>query len=138
EVAPNHVRTAALSVAIAVNWFFAFTISKVTPVMLNRITYGTFLLLGIICMVMGVWTYFLFPETGGYALEDIRYLFEHDMIVRALEDAPGGKIFLGKKRSTPLEELRDADAVAKEQGGSDIEKDSTEMVEDTASGLQKA
>ncbi|KAG8212965.1 general substrate transporter [Butyriboletus roseoflavus] len=95
EVAPNHVRTAAMSLAIGVNWLFSFTISRITPNLLEEITYGTFLLFGVCCMLMSAWVYFFLPETKGYALEDIRFLFEKDMMVRALEDAPGGRILPG-------------------------------------------
>ncbi|KAA1477154.1 sugar transporter [Dentipellis sp. KUC8613] len=143
EVAPNNVRTAALSVAIAVNWLFAFTIGKITPIMLNSIKYGTFLLFGCCCLVMVVWTYFCLPETGGYALEDIHYLFENQPIVRALEDAPGGRIFLGGKRSVPVEELRDAAAVAATSGSGsldgekiDVEKGESEQIEDAGRPVQ--
>lgn len=106
EVAPNHVRTAALSVAIAINWLFSFTISKLTPIMLNNIKYGTFLLFGFCCLIMAAWAYVLLPETTGYALEDIKYLFEQDTVVRALQDAPGGRVFLAGRRATPVSELR--------------------------------
>ncbi|KAG2132962.1 general substrate transporter [Suillus clintonianus] len=106
EVAPNHVRAAALTVAVSVNWLFSFTISRLTPVMLENITYGTFLLFGLCCMIMAAWAYFFLPETKGYALEDIKYLFEKDVIVRSLQDAPGGRLFLGGKRATPVEEMR--------------------------------
>lgn len=55
---------------------------------------------------MSVWTYFCLPETAGYALEDIRYLFEKDVVLRALEDAPGGRLFIGKRRAVPVDVLR--------------------------------
>lgn len=106
EVSPNHLRPAVLSIAIGVNWLFAFTISKLTPIMLNNITYGTFLIFGICCLLMSVWTYACLPETSGYALEDIKYLFEHDVIVRSLQDAPGGKIFLGGRQAESVQELK--------------------------------
>ncbi|KZT23073.1 general substrate transporter [Neolentinus lepideus HHB14362 ss-1] len=106
EVAPNHVRTAALAVAVAVNWLFAFTIGKITPIMLDSITYGTFLIFGVFCLIMATWAYFFLPETTGYALEDIKYLFEQDMVIRAIQDAPGGRIFLRGRRAPGLEELR--------------------------------
>ncbi|KAG6919165.1 hypothetical protein DXG01_008463 [Tephrocybe rancida] len=114
EVAPNHLRTASLSVAIGVNWLFSFMISKLTPIMLNNITYGTFLLFGFCCIIMSFWAYFFLPETKGYALEDMKYLFEKDVILRALGDAPGGRIFIGTRRAIPVEELRaDAERAAK-------------------------
>lgn len=115
EIAPNHVRAATLTVAVSINWLFSFTISRLTPVMLEKITYGTFLLFGMCCMIASAWTYFFLPETKGYALEDIKYLFEKDVIVRSLEDAPGGRVFLGGKRATPVDDLR---------GGGDIQDSS--------------
>lgn len=112
EVAPNHLRTGALSIAVMVNWLFSLTISKVTPLMLENITYGTFLLFGVFCFVMSVWVYICLPETSGVALEDIKYLFERDVIVRAVQDSPGGRLFLRGKRAPELEEMREAEAEA--------------------------
>jgi hypothetical protein len=94
EVAPNHVRSFALSIAVGVHWLFGFVISKVTPIMLDGIKYGTFLLFGFCCLTVATWAYICLPETSGYALEDIKYLFEKDVIVRSLYDAPGGRILL--------------------------------------------
>ncbi|KAH7923102.1 general substrate transporter [Leucogyrophana mollusca] len=108
EIAPNSVRTAALSLAVGVNWLFSFTISRLTPVMLEKITYGTFLIFGICCVIMTIWAYIFLPETTGYALEDIKYLFEKDLVIRSLQDAPGGRILLGGRRAVPVEELRRA------------------------------
>lgn len=108
EVAPNHVRSAALSIAVGVNWLFAFIIGKITPIMLDEIKYGTFLLFGFCCLVMVFWAYVFLPETTGYALEDVHWLFEDKMIIRALQDAPGGRVFLGKRRAVPVAELRAA------------------------------
>ncbi|KAI0696926.1 sugar transporter [Cytidiella melzeri] len=128
EVAPNHVRTAALAIAIGINWLFSFTVSKLTPIMLNNIKYGTYLTFGVFCLLMSLWAYFFLPETKGYALEDIRYLFEDDVVVRALQDAPGGRLFLGGKRAVPVALLK-AQAVAEAQpdtsseSASDVGKD---------------
>ncbi|KAG5636953.1 hypothetical protein H0H81_006301 [Sphagnurus paluster] len=119
EVAPNHLRTASLSIAIGVNWLFSFTISKLTPIMLNTITYGTFLLFGFCCLIMAVWAYIFLPETKGYALEDIKYLFGKDVVLRSLGDAPGGSIFIGSKRAVPVAELREeAEKAAENSTGS--------------------
>ncbi|KAF7336769.1 putative quinate permease [Mycena venus] len=106
EVAPNHLRTGAMSIAVGVNWLFSFTISKLTPIMLNNIKYGTFLLFGFCCLFMALWAYACLPETTGYALEDIHLLFEKDVILRSVEDAPGGRFFLGTRRAAPIEKLR--------------------------------
>jgi hypothetical protein len=112
-----------MSLAIGVNWLFAFVVSKLTPIMLANIKYGTFLVFGVFCIIMTLWTYVFLPETTGYALEDIKYLFEDHIIVRALQDAPGGKIFLGGKRAVPVKDLRRADIM--EASDVDMESDSS-------------
>ncbi|KAG1779001.1 general substrate transporter [Suillus placidus] len=130
EIAPNHLRAATLTVAICVNWLLSFTISRLTPVMLETITYGTFLLFGVCCMIMAAWVYFFLPETKGYALEDIKYLFEKDVMVRSLEDSPGGRVFLGGRRATPVAEMR---RMADVRGSSDAarkeDEESNESIE---------
>lgn len=129
EVAPNHVRTAALAVAIGVNWLFSFTVSKLTPIMMVKITYGTFLTFGVFCLLMSLWTYFFLPETGGYALEDIKYLFEEDTVLRALQDAPGGKVFIGKRRAVPVEQLKAAAEAMEDRSSSDVKQSVEEDTE---------
>ncbi|KAG2337459.1 general substrate transporter [Suillus weaverae] len=111
EVAPGHLRTAVMSLAAANTWLFTYVIAQITPIMLNRITYGTYLVFGVASLIMVVWVYIFIPETTGYPLEDIKYLFEKDIIVRSLEDAPGGRIFLGKRRAVSMEELKAVDAL---------------------------
>lgn len=54
--------------------------------MLADITYGTFLLFGSLCIVMGVWTVFCVPETKGVPLESIGELFEGNIIRGCLQD----------------------------------------------------
>ncbi|KAJ7031309.1 general substrate transporter [Mycena alexandri] len=123
EVAPNHLRTGVMSIAIGVNWLFSFTISKLTPIMLNNIKYGTFLLFGFCCLTMAVWAWLCLPETTGYALEDIGLLFESDVILRSVQDAPGGKWFIGERRATPIEKLREAHGLRAEgEGERDVDE----------------
>ncbi|KAL4062875.1 general substrate transporter [Scleroderma yunnanense] len=122
EVAPGHLRSAVMSLAVAVTWLFTYVIAQITPIMLAHITYGTYLVFGLASIVMVVWVYVCIPETTGYPLEDIRFLFEKDVIVRSLQDAPGGRTFLGKRRATPMEELKYPSVVGKEVASSDIEE----------------
>lgn len=109
EVAPGHLRTAVMSLASATTWLFTYVIAQITPIMLDRITYGTYLVFGVASFIMAIWVYIFIPETTGYPLEDIKYLFEKDIIVRSLEDAPGGRIFLGKRRAVSVDELKAID-----------------------------
>ncbi|KAG2086593.1 general substrate transporter [Suillus discolor] len=111
EVAPGHLRMATMSLAAATTWLFTYVIAQITPIMLDRITYGTYLLFGVASLIMVAWVYIFIPETTGYPLEDIKYLFERDIILRSLEDAPLGWIFLGKRRAVSVEELKAADTL---------------------------
>ncbi|KAI6133493.1 general substrate transporter [Pisolithus thermaeus] len=106
EVAPGHLRSAVMSIAVGVTWLFTYVIAQITPIMLAHITYGTYLVFGVASVIMAIWVYVCVPETTGYPLEDVRYLFEKDIIVRSLQDAPGGRIFLGKRRAISVEELK--------------------------------
>jgi hypothetical protein len=127
EVAPSQARGVTLSIALGVNWAFSFLISRITPNMLSTLGYGAFLLFGIMCVIMAVWAYAGLPETAGVALEDVRLLFEHQVFVRALRDAPGGRIFLGGRRAPGVAELKRAhvrDEVEESQEGKKTEEPS--------------
>jgi SP family sugar:H+ symporter-like MFS transporter len=61
-------------------------IAKLTPLMLSGITYGTFLLFGTCCVIMGVYTVFCVPETKNVPLESIHHLFEGRIIAGCIRD----------------------------------------------------
>jgi len=84
-------------------WLFNFVIAKITPIMLADITYGTFLLFGSLCIVMGVYTIFFVPETKGVPLESIHMLFEDNIIKGAFMDT-----FPGKSRAKGLQNHQNA------------------------------
>ena len=67
-------------------WLFNFVIAKITPLMLSGITYGTFLLFGTCCIIMGIYTIFCVPETKNVPLESIHLLFEGDIIKGCMKD----------------------------------------------------
>lgn len=67
-------------------WLFNFVIAKVTPIMLARITYGTFLLFGACCICMAFYAVCCVPETKNVPLESIQLLFEGNIIKGCLRD----------------------------------------------------
>lgn len=67
-------------------WLFNFVIAKLTPIMLDRITYGTFLLFGGCCIMMLLYAVFCVPETKGVPLESVNLLFEGNIIAGATKD----------------------------------------------------
>lgn len=47
------------------------TIAKVTPIMTQNITYGTYFFFGACAVLMGAFTYLFVPETRGRSLEEM-------------------------------------------------------------------
>ncbi|KAM3416563.1 hypothetical protein BST61_g8153 [Cercospora zeina] len=91
ECAPNQTRSLVMSAALMTQWLFNFVIAKLTPIMLAKITYGTFLLFGGCCILMAIYTVFCIPETKGVPLESIHLLFEGGITKGALKDTIPGK-----------------------------------------------
>ncbi|KAG8990477.1 hypothetical protein FRB90_001753 [Tulasnella sp. 427] len=85
ESVPNHLRSLTMALGMMSNWFFNILISKATPILLNAVPWGTFFIFGILTLAGVVWAMVLFPETGGYAIEDIHQLFE-DVVKQSLHD----------------------------------------------------
>ena len=86
ECSPNQVRSLLMAASLMTQWLFNFVIAKITPLMLSHITYGTFLLFGSLCIVMGLWTVLCVPETKGVRLESIGELFEGNIIRGCIQD----------------------------------------------------
>jgi len=112
-------------------WLFNFVIAKITPIMLADITYGTFLLFGSLCLVMGVWTVFCVPETKGVRLESIGELFEGSIIKGCVQDT-----WPARSRARKLREM---DGVAEEEDGDVVRKGArVEYVENAGSSRSGA
>ena len=92
-------------------WLFNFVIAKITPIMLADITYGTFLLFGSLCIVMGIWTVFCVPETKGVRLESIGELFEGSIIKGCVQDT--------FPKTSRAKKLREQGAMVEEEGDGD-------------------
>ncbi|CAE6501516.1 unnamed protein product [Rhizoctonia solani] len=86
ESQPNHLRSLTMSIGLMSNWLFNFTISKITPILLEDITYGTYFLYAGTTALGVLWTIFFLPETGGYSLEEIGDLFQGSLVTRSLAD----------------------------------------------------
>ncbi|KAF9223309.1 general substrate transporter [Gyrodon lividus] len=112
EIAPGHLRPAVMSLASGMTWLFTYVIAQITPTMLERITWGTYIVFGVASVVMAVWVWAGVPETTGVPLEDVKWLFEGELWVRCIQDAPGGRWVLGKRRALSVEELKKAEVAS--------------------------
>lgn len=99
-------------------------IQKITPIMLADITYGTFLLFGSACIVMGIYTIFCVPETKGVPLESIHILFEGSIVAGCVKDT-----FPATSRAKKIRNTHYADEVEEMDGGAPKKNRSVEHVE---------
>jgi MFS transporter, SP family, sugar:H+ symporter len=88
ECSPNHVRSLVMALAVMMQWLCNFSIAKLTPIMLAKISYGTFLLFGSTGLLMALYAVFFVPETKRVPLESIHLLFEGEksIVVAAMRD----------------------------------------------------
>jgi SP family sugar:H+ symporter-like MFS transporter len=86
EAVPNHLRSVTMSAGLMSNWLFNFVISKITPILLVEIKWGTYLLYACTTLCASLWAALFLPETGGYAIEDIHQLFEGSIVKQSLHD----------------------------------------------------
>ncbi|KAF4313321.1 Sugar/inositol transporter [Botryosphaeria dothidea] len=86
ECSPNHVRSLVMAAALMTQWLFNFVIAKITPIMLDDIGYGTFLLFGACCIIMLFYAILCVPETKGVPLESVNLLFDGNIIAGATKD----------------------------------------------------
>ncbi|KAL2256220.1 hypothetical protein VTK26DRAFT_1972 [Humicola hyalothermophila] len=75
EVNPVKTRGKANAVSTCVNWTFNFMIVMVTPIMVKRIGWGTYLFFACVnaCFIPAI--YFFYPETARRSLEEIDIIF---------------------------------------------------------------
>lgn len=92
--------------------------------MLADITYGTFLLFGSCCIVMGIYTIFFVPETKGVPLESIHLLFEGNIIAGCVKDT-----FPATSRAKKIKNTHISDDVEDVYGGGGKKNRSVEHVE---------
>ncbi|EGV66607.1 Ribulose bisphosphate carboxylase large chain [Yamadazyma tenuis] len=76
EVLPNSVRSKGAALSTATNWFFNFVVGEMTPILLDLITWKTYLIPAGSCVLSFFCVFFLFPETKGLTLEDMGSVFD--------------------------------------------------------------
>ncbi|KAI8139029.1 general substrate transporter [Fennellomyces sp. T-0311] len=108
EIFPTRIRAVCLSLTTAFNWAMNATIAKVTPIMMQNITYGTYFFFGCCAILMGTFTYVLVPETRGRSLEEMEEVFS-------------GSIFAFKDTYVWRPPKKNKDAIAEEGGSADKE-----------------
>ncbi|KAI5460402.1 general substrate transporter [Mariannaea sp. PMI_226] len=75
EIWPLSTRPYGVSLGASSNWMNNFIVGQVTPDMLTGITYGTYILFGILTYVGALFVWFVVPETKRLSLEEMDIIF---------------------------------------------------------------
>nr|AEB31260.1 xylose transporter [Scheffersomyces stipitis] len=76
EVMPLAVRSKGVSISTATNWFANFVVGQMTPILQQRLGWGTYLFPAGSCIISVIVVIFFYPETKGVELEDMDSVFE--------------------------------------------------------------
>ncbi|KAI8371962.1 general substrate transporter [Choanephora cucurbitarum] len=75
EIFPLRARAKAMSVTTSSNWMNNFIIGLIVPVMLENITYGTYIFFACFLILSFFFVWFFVPETKGRTLEEMDEIF---------------------------------------------------------------
>ncbi|KAH7028768.1 general substrate transporter [Microdochium trichocladiopsis] len=78
EILPLHARTKGTAIGVSSNWLWNFTVVMITPILINRLQWKTYLIFTATNIVFIPIIFFLFPETSNLALEEIDCIFATD------------------------------------------------------------
>lgn len=79
-----------------------FIVGQITPVMLQKITFGTFIFFGLLTFGGGVFIWLFVPETKRLTLEEMNVLFGSKGIAEAVSLSPSADALLAPIYSTPI------------------------------------
>ncbi|KAI0893584.1 general substrate transporter [Annulohypoxylon nitens] len=75
EIWPLSSRPYGTSLGASSNWMNNFIVGQVTPIMLNKIGYGTYILFGLLTFMGAAFVWFFVPETKRLTLEEMDVIF---------------------------------------------------------------
>ncbi len=81
ELCPLSMRAKGTSIMLATNWAANCGLSFLIPVLFEKLSFGIYIMFGIFCIIIGVFTFLFYPETKGIPLEKIDRLFRGSIFV---------------------------------------------------------
>lgn len=99
EVLPNSVRSKGAAMSTATNWLFNFIVGEMTPILLDAITWRTYLIPGVSCVLSFLCVHYLFPETKGLSLEDMGSVFDDSSSIFSFHSGYGATNDSDSRRS---------------------------------------
>ena len=84
EVWPLSNRAYGIALGASSNWMSNFIVGQITPVMLQKITFGTFIFFGLLTFGGGAFIWLFVPETKRLTLEEMDVLFGSQGVAEAV------------------------------------------------------
>lgn len=79
EVFPLHYRAKGTGLAAAGNWAFNLALAWFVPPAFTNIQWKSYMIFGTFCVAMTFHVFFMFPETARKTLEEMDYIFDHNI-----------------------------------------------------------
>lgn len=86
EIWPLSTRPYGVSLGASSNWMNNFIVGQVTPDMLKSITYGTYIIFGLLTYMGAAFIWFFVPETKRLSLEEMDIIFGSEGAAQADEE----------------------------------------------------
>jgi len=87
EIFPANITTVCCAITTSVQWLFQIVIAAVTPPLLARVGWATYIFYAACCTISFIWVYYCVPETKGVNLgRDMDRLFTDDVEEFSAED----------------------------------------------------
>ncbi|SMR47983.1 unnamed protein product [Zymoseptoria tritici ST99CH_3D1] len=94
EILPLEARTRGTAISVSSHWLWNFFIVMISPVLINRIGFHTYIIFAILLACFIPIVYFFYPETSNISLEDIDKIFlpehMHDSYTNQQHEVFGG------------------------------------------------
>lgn len=90
ELWPLSNRAYGIALGAFSNWMSNFIMGQITPTMLQKITFGTFIFSGLLTFGGGAFIWLFVPETKRLTLEEMDVLFGSTRIAEAVSLSPVG------------------------------------------------
>ncbi|CAO3667351.1 unnamed protein product [Umbelopsis ramanniana] len=111
EIFPLRIRSKGFAFASALLWVGNVLVGQITPILMNAITFYTYVVYAAIAIIIFLFLYFFTPEPKGLSLEEVEVIFQGPIFVHNLDyDA-----YLSAHRED-VERLRAEVEAAKQRG----------------------
>ncbi|KAI9591330.1 general substrate transporter [Syncephalis fuscata] len=80
EICPQHIRAKVLGISTTCSWLINFTVTQLSPYLIDALGWGIFAIYAGICILGGLWEYFVLVETKNKSLEEIGDFFTSSTI----------------------------------------------------------